>query len=88
MHSELSWRCRQATALIFISKQQDTSLSQQQCSPIARLHPNVRATYSALYQSGELVTGVDNVFFSLVPPPAIMRHISRIPPYASKRRTV
>ena len=86
MHSELSWRCRQATALIFISKQQDTSLSQQQCSPIARLHPNVRATYSALYQSGELVTGVDNVFYSPVCAPS-RHHAPHIQDTASRLQT-
>ena len=32
-----------------------------------RLHPSVRLVYSALYQSDDLVTGVDNVFFTQVP---------------------
>ena len=33
-----------------------------------RLHPNVRLVYAALYQSDELVTGVDNEFFTQVLP--------------------
>ena len=32
-----------------------------------RLHPSVRLVYSALYQSDDLVTGVDNVFYTQVP---------------------
>jgi hypothetical protein len=32
-----------------------------------RLHPNVKSVYSALYETDELVTGVDNVFFTQVP---------------------
>ena len=32
-----------------------------------RLHPNVRAVYAAMYQSDELVTGVDCVFYTQVP---------------------
>jgi hypothetical protein len=31
-----------------------------------RLHPSVRLVYSALYQNEDLVTGVDNVFFTQV----------------------
>jgi hypothetical protein len=43
-----------------------------------RLHPNVRRVYAALHPSHELVTGLDNVFFTQVPQPcsAELQHAS------------
>ena len=41
-----------------------------------RLHPNVRLVYAALYQSDELVTGVDNVFFTQVLPTNMRHHVA------------
>jgi hypothetical protein len=48
-----------------------------------RLHPNVKTVYSALYETDELVTGVDNVFFTQV----LVPHSATPPPSSTRGYT-
>jgi len=68
----------------------DWGLPQGKAAWHCRAHPNVRATFAAVFGDDRLCTGMDNVFFSNVPsvPGSNAAQLSRLWPHADQNSAV